>query len=171
MCRQADTRQETPPEMVYDARQIANWFIARAARDDQVLSIMALLKLTYIAQGWHLEMRGTALFGNPIEAWRYGPVIPDVYDDFRPQGVRVTAPVANVAPVALPREVETILEQVWEVYGGLSPFQLSDLTHVPGGPWDLAIQAGGVYAPIPNELIRQHYMLKRATAERQAEDV
>lgn len=39
-----------------DARSVANWFVRRAADDARVLSIMELLKLTYIAHGWHLEI-------------------------------------------------------------------------------------------------------------------
>ncbi|AVW92216.1 Panacea domain-containing protein [Celeribacter baekdonensis] len=64
--------------MAYDARQIANWFVVRAQREGRTLSIMSLLKLTYIAHGWHLEMQEVPLFSNRIEAWQYGPVIPEV---------------------------------------------------------------------------------------------
>lgn len=150
--------------MTYDARQVANWFVSRAQRDGKALSIMSLLKLTYIAHGWHLEMQNTPLFSNRIEAWQYGPVIPDVYRDFRAQGISVTGMV-SVPSAQFTAEDELLLEQVYTIYGALTPFKLSDLTHVPGGPWDIATKTGGWYAPIPDELIRQHYVMKRAAAE------
>ncbi|MEY4500467.1 MAG: hypothetical protein RIS52_357, partial [Pseudomonadota bacterium] len=53
--------------MIYDARQIANWFIERAAKDGRALSIMSLLKLAYITHGWNLETRNAPLFNNRIE--------------------------------------------------------------------------------------------------------
>jgi uncharacterized phage-associated protein len=148
--------------MAYDARQIANWFVERANRDGRRLSIMSLLKLTYIAHGWHLETRQSALFNNRIEAWRYGPVIPDVYNAFRSQGVNVIAPISVAQPAMLGVDDQSFLEEIWKIYGSLDPFHLSELTHVAGGPWDLATKTGGYYAKIPDELILQHYQLKRA---------
>lgn len=156
--------------MTYDARQVANWFVTRAQRDGKRLSIMSLLKLIYIAHGWHLETQNAPLFSNRIQAWQFGPVIPDVYKAFRRLGVDVkgTVPVpeAHFTP-----EEENLLNQVWDVYGGLEAFQLSELTHVPGGPWDIATKTGGYYAPIPDELIRQHYVMKRVEANKQAANV
>lgn len=151
--------------MNYDARQIANWFVHRAQRDGHVLSIMSLLKLTYIAHGWFLEMKEEPLFNNRIEAWQYGPVIPDVYKAFRTQGIHASAPVST-PKVNLDSSDEELLEQVYDIYGKLDAFHLSDLTHVPGGPWDIATKTGGYYAPIPNELIKQHYAIKRMEAEK-----
>lgn len=152
--------------MAYDARQIANWFIARAKRDERTLSIMSLLKLAYIAHGWRLEITKKPLFTNKIEAWRYGPVIPDVYNEFRKQGVSVSKPARLPGQSEISERDESILEQVWDVYGDMSAFKLSALTHIDGGPWDIASKAGGWYANIPDDLIRQHYELKRVKAEK-----
>lgn len=153
--------------MAYDARQIANWFVTRSQRDGKILSIMSLLKLTYIAHGWHLETQHKPLFSNRIEAWQYGPVVPDVYRDFRKQGINVSAPVNSVPNASFSNQDEDFLEQIYNIYGRLSAFQLSEITHVPGGPWDIATKTGGYYAPIPDELIKQHYVLKRTEANKQ----
>lgn len=153
--------------MTHDARQISNWFVTRAQRDGKSLSIMSLLKLTYIAHGWHLETQNAPLISNRIEAWKYGPVIPDVYNSFRGQGINV-AGVVPVTPAQFSVEDESFLEQIYKIYGGLSAFQLSDLTHVKGGPWDMATKMGGSFAPIPDDLIRQHFVMKRAEANKQA---
>ncbi len=146
--------------MTYDARQIANWFVERARADGKVLSIMSLLKLTYIAHGWHLEMKKRPLFNNKIEAWQYGPVIPDVYNAFRPQGFSAVKTVPLNSDTQ-PQQDDELLQQIWDIYGDMSAFQLSDLTHELGGPWHLASETGGYYAPIPNEMIQNHYELKR----------
>lgn len=156
--------------MIYDARQIANWFVTRAKRAEKSISIMSLLKLTYIAHGWFLEIRNRPLFTNRIEAWRYGPVIPDVYHAFRPQGVSVATEVPAPNPHEIDAADESFLEEIWKIYGGLEPFHLSELTHVNGGPWDLATKTGGYYAPIKDDLILQHYKLKRAEANKVAQN-
>ena len=88
--------------MADDARQVANWFVTRARQDGRSLSIMSLLKLTYIAHGWYLESRNEPLFPNHIEAWQYGPVVPEVYRDFRRQGITVQAPVNTVREYDFP---------------------------------------------------------------------
>jgi uncharacterized phage-associated protein len=147
--------------MSYDARQIANWFIERAAREGRALSIMSILKLIYFAHGWHLEIRKSPLIRNRIEAWQYGPVIPEVYQDFRTQGVEVTRTVP-VQSDGLDSASEDLLEQIYNIYGQMTPFRLSDLTHEDGGPWHIARQMGGWYAMIPDDLIRAHFSLKRA---------
>ena len=146
--------------MSYDARKIANWFISRSARDNKKVSIMTLLKLTYIAHGWHLEMFNRPLFPNRIEAWKYGPVIRDVYNDFRNQGVTVSSGIPNYDD-DLDEGTKSFLEQIYNIYGSMHAYQLSDLTHVEGGPWQLATMMGGNHAPIPDDLIKQHYVLKR----------
>ena len=149
--------------MTYDACQIANWFIGRARQEERVLTIMSILKLTYIAHGIHLEERGAPLISNEIQAWRHGPVIVDVYQASRKQGMKIS----EFLPGKLEIEdisVVQLLEKVWNEYGGLSSSQLSKLTHVSGGPWHLAVKIGGWYAPIPAELILQHSRARTVAA-------
>lgn len=150
---------------MYDARQIANWFVNRAGQDGRILSIMSILKLVYIAHGWHLEMRNAPLIRNKIEAWKHGPVIPDVYNAFRKQGIdiRNTVPVSGADISAYDRH---LLEEVYRIYGRLSATRLSEMTHEPGGPWDTATKTWGWFAPIPNDLIQHHYAAKRQLAGR-----
>ena len=152
----------------YDAVMIANWFVGRARQDEKVLSIMTVLKLCYIAHGWHLEIMGAPLFWNRIEAWRYGPVIRDVYIAFRPQGVKVSNPVA-VQGKGIDSQGEEFLEEVYSVYGDVPALKLSKLTHVRGGPWDIVTEARGYYAHIPDILIKRHYAEKRAIMKEQAD--
>lgn len=145
---------------MYDARQIANWFVQRAARDGRQLSIMQLLKLVYISHGWYMEMSGAPLFPNKIEAWKRGPVIPDVYRAFRGQGINITAPIQDFQPPENPY-AENILEQIYNGYGQIHAFRLSEMTHEQGGPWDIASKKFGYFAPITNDLILSHYRQKR----------
>lgn len=147
---------------MYDARQIANWFILRADKDGRKLSIMQLLKLVYITHGWHLEMRGSPLFPNKIEAWRHGPVIPDVYHAFRDQGVEVEKPIDCHKIANFSAEYERLFEQIYKIYGSKDAFTLSEMTHVAGGPWDLATKTRGWFAHISDDMILEHYQQLRA---------
>lgn len=146
---------------MFDARQIANWFVLRAQKDGRRLSVMQILKLVYIAHGWHLEMRGAPLFHNKIEAWRHGPVIPDVYHAFRAQGVTIAAPVDGYPSDDFPPEYDEFLGEIYRLYGSMGAFKLSKVTHEEGGPWHIATKSRGLFAPISNEIIRAHYVGKR----------
>lgn len=152
--------------MAYDARQIANYFIRRAGEDGRSLSIMAVLKLAYIAHGWTLALLDRPLFHNRIEAWRFGPVIVDLYEG-RSKGAdaMAVAPYAGL-PEDLDEKVASILRQVWKIYGDMHPYRLSDLTHVIDGPWHQVVQVnqGRSDAEVPDWLIQRHYMEKNAKA-------
>ena len=150
--------------MAHDALQIANWFIRRARRDGRTFALPTLLKILYIAHGWHLEGTGQPLFTNRIEAWRTGPVIPDVYGRLRRQGSHPSIEAQGLAPTGCDLD-DDFLEQIYGIYGNMTFSRLSALANTEGGPCETAISWGGVYAPIPNDLIRAHYIVKRRQSE------
>ena len=150
--------------MAHDARQVANWFVGKFAADSRPLTVMELLKLTYIAHGWHLEMHDSPLFHNRIEAWRHGPVIPDVYYAFKSQRLEVEHQVAGY-PAPTDRSVAEFLEDVYNKYGNYEGWHLSSMTHVPGGPWHAAMEIGGPFSLIPDSVIKPHYAEMRKRYE------
>lgn len=67
--------------MSITALQLGSELVRRAAKRNFKLTNLSLQKLAYFAHGWHL-----ALFDKPLleendafEAWRYGPVLPELY--------------------------------------------------------------------------------------------
>ena len=64
---------------MYDVLTVADTILKIAKSKGKALTPMQLVKLTYIAHGWSLALSERDLFKNRIEAWRYGPVIPDLY--------------------------------------------------------------------------------------------
>lgn len=150
---------------MYDARQIANWFVRRAACDGRELSIISLLRLAYISHGWHLAISGQPLFRNKVEAWQHGPIIPDVYHAFQKQGIMIKIPTCFAAQHdAIAAGDEDLLEQIYDKYSHISPFRLSEMLNEVGGPWDLARRASGWFAPITNDLIHLDFAAKRRAA-------
>src|SRR5579864_2329863 len=70
----------------YPALTIAKWFIAWAEAEGDELSNLKLQKLLYYAQGHHMAAHGRPLFTEPIQAWSHGPVVPEVYHQFKAFG-------------------------------------------------------------------------------------
>ncbi len=164
--------------MSFDARAVANYFLDRADEEGAELDHMSLQKLVYIAHGWHLATRGEPLFDNPILAWPYGPVLPDVYSEFKHVGLRAIRSRAFTYQPTLDevREYDIrdadltydaiqssreVLDHVWQSYKDYSGSQLGELTNGEGSPWHEVThdkkRADFRGLTISNESIRRYY--------------
>ena len=66
------------------ASDVANFFIRLSLSDSEdYITNLKLNKLMYYAQGWSLARLGKPLVQNDIQAWKYGPVIPAIYHDYK----------------------------------------------------------------------------------------
>ena len=152
----------------YRAIAVANYVIELANTRSAPVTPMALQKLVYFAHGWHLAIAGQPLIAEPVEAWSYGPVIESVYRAFRHYGLLpIRRPIAGgMAPPAGDSIATSVVGRVWEVYGKYTASVLANMTHEPGGPWDLVMRenASARSVPIPNELIRDHFRAKLKTS-------
>jgi uncharacterized phage-associated protein len=100
--------------------------LASADPEGEGMTPLRLHKLLYYCQGWYLAWYGHPLFAERIEAWRYGPVVPDVFAQTWGKGREVIAevPAADLNPA----ERQSV-EQVWQEYGRYSAHGLRDMTH------------------------------------------
>lgn len=144
------------------ATTVADEILKIAKRHDTTLTPMQLMKLVYIAHGWSLAILDRDLFSDKIEAWKYGPVIPTLYQATKRFG-REPIPfhlIEDDEPSPLEQDVQEFLEDVFSKYGHLSGISLSNLTHRPGSPWDQRFRDGVMNIEIPDDLIREHYLGK-----------
>lgn len=162
-----------------DSEVVANYFIQKSFDTGVPLSQMKLLKLVYIAHGWHRGYFSQNLINDAVQAWRYGPVIPDLYRKISHYGRgMIDAPIEGYglpgdAHNPLPNDnTLALLDRVWERYKQFSAIELSAMTHQRGTPWDAIWKSSGgdnySGAIIPNELIDRHYKQKISAAESHA---
>ncbi len=147
-------------DLPYDSRQIANRLISLVNQRGQSMSIMRLLKLAYMVHGWTLAIIDKPLVNDYVQAWRYGPVIPSIYYPFRPYGVHALQQIPIVKENAIDEETDNLMDSVFGIYMHLSDSQLSHLTHIKGGPWDITYKPNKLGIVIPNELISEHFKSK-----------
>ena len=146
--------------MAYDAATVANHFLELATAKGARLTPMQLIKLTYIAHGFSLALYHRPLINEPVEAWRYGPVIPSLYRVLKNYG---SGPVAGPLAARWGRNQEIdgpdqdLIEAVFEKYGGLSGTQLSFLTHKKGTPWEKAYEPDVYGVELDDDEIQAHY--------------
>ena len=69
--------------MLYDVLDISRHIINYSDEKDYGVSNLKLQKLLYFVQGNFLRVLKRACFYEEIEAWKYGPVIPEVYSEFK----------------------------------------------------------------------------------------
>lgn len=154
--------------MPYTPQQIANFFLDRAQAEGRQLDQLKLMKLVYIAYGWVLALTGRRLFEDPIRAWKHGPVMRTLYDEFkRFRSGPITAHATEfdldtgeqMVPTIPANDEETsmILDKVWAAYRGFSGWSLRNKTHEPDTPWTTTYYEQGESAVIPDGLIASHF--------------
>lgn len=147
----------------HDPRAVANKIYELMQSDGRTVTLMQIIKLVYLADGWSLALRGVPLSKHSPQAWQYGPVFPTVYKAFKKFGSRpitefAADPRSGVAVSEDFSEDEVaLLRQVVESYGALHAFRLSEIMHKPGTPWTETFNNSGAYAEIPLELIAKHF--------------
>jgi uncharacterized phage-associated protein len=115
-----------------NALDCARYFIHRAQDDGQPITNLKLQKVLYYAYAWYLTDNRSRLFGDEIQAWRHGPVIPNVYFEYRRFGWE---PITIAGPVPeLPPGVRSFLDEIWDDFGRESAVVLRQMTHQET-PW------------------------------------
>lgn len=103
----------------YSAHTLTSWFLDHA---DSALETLTIHKLLYIAQGMSLAQRGKPIFREDIQAWAYGPTVPEVYRYHR--GKTVLA--SWFAPVTIKKEDEKLLQSAYRLGVSLTSDDIRD---------------------------------------------
>ncbi|MEJ1969548.1 MAG: type II toxin-antitoxin system antitoxin SocA domain-containing protein [Rhizomicrobium sp.] len=165
---QGDKKESVLP---VDARDIANYILDVADQNAVPITNLALQKILYFCQGNFLVHFEKHLFHNPIEAWKFGPVVRSVYESFRDFG---SAPISArvLHSDALDQRVfaerfepdsttRDFLNAIILSFAKMSPSTLVDLTHTHGGPWRSAVQEhqqrANIGLRIDDEVIRARF--------------
>lgn len=146
----------------YTANDIAAWFIDRSNKvkiDEKAvegITNLKLQKIVFFAQAASLALNNVTLFNDRIEAWQYGPVIPNIYDKYKNcKNNVIPKPIGK--PKNIDHKTEELLETIWEFFGGYSAFQLVKITHRQQ-PWIEAYNDGqGAHSEMSTEKIRLFY--------------
>lgn len=147
--------------MLHDAKAVANYLIAKSIEEKKPLTPLQIMKLVYFCHGWQLGLYREPLIRQAVEAWRYGPVVADVYHSLKDYGASPVTAKLRVPPVAFEENEKTLVDEVYKKYGGLNGIELMQLTHAPGTPWaDVWNRTHEENAIISDALIEKHYAEK-----------
>ncbi|MBS0351571.1 MAG: SocA family protein [Proteobacteria bacterium] len=140
----------------YPAASVANFFIDKSSNEGEPITLMKLSKLVYIAHGWSLALLNRPLIKEPIEAWKFGPVIESLYHEFKRFGntnINMFAIADNIEE----EEIVALLNKVWSGYKKYSAYELSNWTHIKDSPWDQVYSPKKKNQVIDNETIKEYF--------------
>ena len=121
----------------YKAENVANYLIFLASQENQEkeregITNLKLQKILYFSQAYYLAKLDKPLFAEKLEAWEYGPVVPEIYRKLKRYGSKPIIEEEDKSNLA--EEDKEILKKVWDTFGGYSASRLVDVVHAHA-PW------------------------------------
>lgn len=143
----------TWPATTTRAEEVASHLIYMAEADEESerLSPMRLQKLLYYTQGWGIACLERPIFREKIKAWTYGPVVPQIFHQFKAHGKNGIPPEAVEVPRTMEPSELTLIQSVWATYRAYSAVSLSEMTHNED-PWKEARGSLPLEASCENEI-------------------
>lgn len=112
-----------------------------------MLTQLSLYKITYFAHGWYLVETGEPLIAQDFEAWRLGPVVKVLRDEFskfhdnpitlRAQKLDIFTGIRSLVSPELNPSDANFVSDIFDAYHIHDAWKLSEMTHETGSPWDL----------------------------------
>ncbi len=147
----------------YSAGAVANMILRKAKNNNRSLTHMELQKRLYLVYGLYLadENIGEELFAEPIVAWKYGPIVADVYHQFKDCNkfpIDHEYEYDGVPIIEADEKLFHVIDVVAQVYNDNDGKDLSTATHFLGSPWREVWDENQSGAAIEPELIKQYFM-------------
>lgn len=118
----------------------------------EYITPLKLQKLLYYIQGMALRIYGKPAFTNNISAWQYGPVVEEVYQQYKGRNP-ITTPKTDYE---VSDGLKKIIELVVSSYGQIEAGSLIDLTH-DEDPWIKSINSGTISIDLIKEYFNKVY--------------
>lgn len=141
-------------------RQLKAYDVAKFLLSVLPTTHLQLQKLLYYVYSDFLLKTGKRLFKEPIVAYKYGPVVEDVFSRYRVHGsslidyqedatfklradeTALTPSFMKILSAEDGLEVVKSVKETVQKYGDFTAFELVDKTHKSGGPWDRVYEKG-----------------------------
>lgn len=122
------------------------------------VSNLKLQKLLFYAQGKSLAECGKMLFDARIEAWQHGPVIADIYHEYKRYQKEAIPCPQNINLGIYSNEQRTIMDKTYQIYAPYSAWELRNMTH-DELLWSQVADKGVIPAP----MLREYFLAKMKT--------
>lgn len=142
--------------MLYNASDVAKYVLKKCTDNNSPISNLQLQKILYFLQKEFLITTGYPLFYDEIEAWQFGPVVPNVYYEYCSYGANPIAKILDSYASLISAEARKTADPIIEAKQKKYPWDLVEEAHKPGGAWAYIYANGsGNHRVIPIDLIRE----------------
>lgn len=149
---------ETTDYCVLSSRIVANQILFLRSQIELETTTLQIIKLVYICHGWMLGLYGKKLMSEPVEAWRYGPVVPSIYRTFKSFRGEPIDPAFEDFSIEFDVGQRALVKEVVKQYQEYDGLALSHITNRKGTPWDSVFSNGkGLGSIIPDKVIQAYY--------------
>lgn len=127
-----------------NVNSVASYFIEQSSSlPENDLTNLKLQKILFYAQAETMQKTGNKLFADEVEAWKYGPVVPAVYNWLKGCGAYpITIFDVPISTNDIDGKSEELLSEIWRDYSKYSAGYLVDKTHEEGSPWKNTFEDG-----------------------------
>ena len=142
---------------MYRALSVARYIIERCHLQNRTISNLKLQKILYFVQAEFLVSTDQPCFAEEIEAWDFGPVVPEVYQEYKIFG-SANIPVfrRGVRTITISRDDQELINGIVDECAQYSASALVDITHRQT-PWIEAYNRPGYNNVISKESIREYF--------------
>lgn len=138
---------------MYRAMDLANYIVDKCIKDNAPITNLQLQRILYFVQKDFLE-RDSRAFSDDMEAWDFGPVVPNVYFHFCGFGAMSISISRGAAPNLT--SDKNIIDSIVETKRSLTPWEATKETHKTTGAWSKVYDNGkGSQHIIPVDLIKK----------------
>ncbi len=122
--------------MEYRAIDIARYIVNKCVEDNRPISNLQLQKILYYVQINFIRILNEPAFNDDIQAWQYGPVVPNVYREYVDCGGTSIYRTYRDTERIFKRGIEKeIVDKVIILCLRLNPWELVERTHKEDSPW------------------------------------
>lgn len=126
---------------MYKALYIAKYVVNKCTVEKSPVSNLQLQKILYYIQKGFLKRFDEPAFSDSIEAWQFGPVVPNVYYHFCGSGampIDITYDGIEIENLQHKECIDNIIDEKRDI----APWKLVEDTHKSGGAWDQIFKNG-----------------------------
>ncbi|MBF1049432.1 Panacea domain-containing protein [Peptostreptococcus sp.] len=113
---------------LYTANQIASYIIKKCLESKKEISNLQLQKILYYTQAAFLVKVNRPAFSDDIVAWKYGPVVKDIYQEYKCNSNR---PIYDYIPYdgLIADDHTDLIDEIILAKSDYSAFELVEQTH------------------------------------------
>jgi len=144
--------------MKYKSVIVANEFIKIAIDKSKPITQITLFKLLYFVNAAYLVIYGNRLVKEDFYAWKFGPVIPELYEITRKYRQKpIDQYIYKGNELDNDKNAIGCIQSIYNYFADFSPFSLVEITHAIGGAWSKVYYSQDSIGIIKDEDIKVEY--------------